>query len=286
MKVCGFSFVRNAIKFGYPVVESVNSVLPVCDHFVIIVGNSDDGTLDLIRSINSSKIQIIESVWDESLRNGEVLAVETNKAMDSIAQDFDWCFYIQADEVVHEKFLPTILDAMKLWKDNPDIEGLLLKYIHFWGNYDYIATSRQWYRREIRIIKNDKKIRSYRDAQGFRKNGKKLKVKLVDAFIYHYGWVKNPSVMFQKAKHMGTLWHGDDYELIKKNDMIDYSETDAVSKFKDTHPSVMENRISSLNWHVDLEKAKFKTSLKNRLLSFYENVTGHRLFEYENYKIV
>jgi len=287
MKVCGFSFVRNAIKYGYPVVESIKSILPVCDQFIILVGNSDDETIDLIRSINSDKIRIIESVWDESLKTGgAVLAVETNKAIDNIAQDFDWCFYLQADEVVHEKYLPTIFEEMKLWNGNPHIDGLLFKYLHFWGNYDYIATSRQWYRREIRIIRNDKNIRSYRDAQGFRKNDQKLRVKLIDAFIYHYGWVKNPSIMYQKLNNFGKLWNGDDYELHKENQVIDYSETDTICRFRETHPSVMTDRIKNLNWHTELDKQRYKTSLRDKVLNFYENVTGYRLFEYKNYKII
>ena len=112
MKVCGFTIVRNAIKYGYPVVESIKSILPLCDQMVVAVGKSDDDTLALIKSIDSEKIVIIETVWDDTIKEGgRVLAVETNKAMDAITDDFDWCFYIQADEVVHEKFHPAIIQS-------------------------------------------------------------------------------------------------------------------------------------------------------------------------------
>jgi hypothetical protein len=81
MKVCGFTIIRNAIKFDYPVIESITSILPICDQFIVAVGNSDDETLQLIQSINSPKIKIIETIWDDSLREGgKVLADETNKA--------------------------------------------------------------------------------------------------------------------------------------------------------------------------------------------------------------
>jgi len=62
MKVCGFTFVRNAIKFECPLVESINSVLPLCDSILVVVGNSDDDRLELVKSINSPKIRIIETV--------------------------------------------------------------------------------------------------------------------------------------------------------------------------------------------------------------------------------
>ena len=59
--------VRNAVKFDYPIVESIKSILPIVDEYMVAVGNSDDGTLELIRSINSPKIKIIETIWDDSL---------------------------------------------------------------------------------------------------------------------------------------------------------------------------------------------------------------------------
>lgn len=188
MKISGFTFVRNAIKYDYPVVESITSILPLCDEFIVCVGKSEDGTEDLIKTIASDKIKIVPSVWDDTLREGgQVLAVETNKAFDAVSPDSNWAFYIQADEVVHEKYLPAIKQAMELYKDDPKVECLVLKYLHFYGNYKYVADSRNWYRREVRIIKNDKQIRSFRDAQGFRKNEQKLTGKIIDAYIYHYG---------------------------------------------------------------------------------------------------
>ncbi|HOG19509.1 MAG TPA: hypothetical protein PKW37_03600, partial [Salinivirgaceae bacterium] len=146
MKVTGFTFIRNAVKYDYPVVEAIKSILPICDNFVVAVGKSEDSTLDLIRSIDATKIKIIETVWDDSLREGgKVLADETNKAFAAIDTDTDWAFYIQGDEVVHEKYLDTIKSAMSKYKDNPKVDGLLFKYKHFYGSYDYVGSSLKWY---------------------------------------------------------------------------------------------------------------------------------------------
>lgn len=289
MKVCGFSFIRNARKLGYPVLESIRSVLPVCDHFIIAVGNSDDDTLAYIRSLDSDKLEIIETIWDDNLREGgKVLAIETNKAFDAIGNDYDWCFYIQGDEVVHEKFHAEIRKEMECWKDDDEVDGLLFKYLHFWGTYDYVGNSRSWYRNEIRIIRNNKAIRSYLDAQGFRKNNEKLKVKPVDAYIYHYGWVKNPNTMMEKIKKMNMLWHGDDWleKNIGNSETFDYSGIDSLSIFNDTHPEVMQALINERNWHFKLGSAKGNQSFKKRVLEFIESITGVRLFEYRNYKII
>jgi hypothetical protein len=290
MKVTGFTFIRNAIKYDYPVVESINSVLPVCNDFFIAVGKSDDNTLDLIKSIDNKKIKIIETVWDDSLREGgRVLAMETDKALKEVPADSDWGFYIQGDEVVHEKYLDTIRGEMLKWKDTGYVDGLLFKYLHFYGSYDYIGESYRWYRREIRIIRPVNNIYSYRDAQGFRKdNNKKLNVKLIDAFIYHYGWVKEPRAMQGKQQTFHKYWHNDEWieQNVAKADEFDYSNIDALSLFKGTHPKVMEERIKNKNWKFDYDLSYNNFKFKDRVKRFLERITGSRVGEYRNYKIV
>lgn len=132
MKVCGFTFVRNGAKFDYPILESIHSILPICDCFIVAVGNSDDRMLELIQSIKSSKIKIIETVWDDSLREGgRVLAVETDKSFQAIPDEYDWAFYLQADEVVHEQSLPAIKKAMEENFSVEKVEGFFSAIIIF-----------------------------------------------------------------------------------------------------------------------------------------------------------
>ena len=136
MQVSGFSFVRNGIKLGYPIVEAISSILPICDEFIIAVGKSEDDTLDRIKAIGDSKIRIIETEWDKKLFvRGQINSFQTNIALKECKGD--WCFYVQADEVVHEKFLPIIKSKMEESKDDNEVEGLLFNYLHFWGSYDY-----------------------------------------------------------------------------------------------------------------------------------------------------
>lgn len=287
MKVCGFTIIRNALKFDYPVVESINSILPICDEFVVAVGNSDDDTLELIKSINSPKIKIIETTWDDNLRvGGKVLADETNKAFDVISEDFDWCFYIQSDEIVHEKYHTEIKKQLELEAKNSSIDGLLFKYKHFYGSYDYVGISRKWYRHEIRIIKNNKKIRSYRDAQGFRINNQKLKVKAIDAYIYHYGWVKHPEHQQAKQQSFNKMWHDDNWmkQNIKDVEEFDYTAIDLLEKFNESHPTVMKNRIEKMNWNFSFDPTIIKLPLKIKITHFIEKLTGYRIGEYKNYR--
>jgi ribosomal protein S18 len=286
MYVVGFSFIRNAIIYDYPIKESILSILSICDEFVIAVGKSDDDTLKLIESIGSDKIKIFETVWDESLREGgKVLAVETDKAFQAITEKADWCFYIQGDEVIHEKFLPTIKKGMQDNLHLNKIDGLLFSYCHFYGSYDYKAISSGWYKNEVRVIRNNKNIYSYRDAQGFRKDdNKKLNVVKIDTYVYHYGWVKRPSNMQAKQRTFQKLWHSD--EWVKQNvpnvDDFDYSGIDILEKFIGDHPKVMRERIETSNWKFDRDLSKNKITMKEKVKKWLLDYLKLD-FNYKNY---
>ena len=289
MFVSGFTIARNVVKADYPLKEAVYSVLPLCDEFVIAVGKSEDDTLSYVKSFDSPKIKILETVWDDSLREGgKVLAVETNKALDAVNPNADWCFYIQADECLHEQYIPTIQQAMYHYLHMPKVEGLLLNYKHFYGSYDYLADSRHWYRKEIRIIKRSVGARSYKDAQGFRINNRKLKVKPVQADMFHYGWVKHPKLQLEKLKQARKLWHSDEFiqsEYANASE-FDFSGIDSLALYKGSHPAVMQDRIAQKNWQFDHDISIKRFGLKKRLLHWIEHLTGWRIGEHKNYKLI
>ncbi len=289
MKVTGFTFVRNAIVYDYPIVEAIRSILPLCDEVVVAVGKSEDATLKLIQSIDLEKVRIIETVWDDSLREGgRVLAVETDKAFEAISEDSDWAFYIQGDEVIHEEDHAEILAGMKRFKDADEVDGLLFEYKHFYGCYDYIGAPTSWYPREIRVIKNRKGIYSYKDAQGFRKNdNEKLNVVKIAASVYHYGWVKSPEAMQKKQETFNKYWHDDTWveDNVEKADSYDYGEQlKALIPFEGTHPKVMTERVERLNWKFEYNPEKHRLSFKDKLKNILKKVGIEA--NYANYKIV
>jgi hypothetical protein len=288
MKITGVTIIKDAIKNDYPIVEAITSILPLVDEMVVSIGQSDDGTEDLIKSINSKKIKIFYSQWDLSLRKGGVvLAVETNKALLHVSNDTDWVFYIQGDEVVHEKYHENILTAAKKYLNNPKVLGLLFDFVHFYATYNYVGDSRRWYNKEVRIIRHNKNIQAYKDAQGFRLNNKKIEVKQIDACINHYGWVKSPAQMIAKQKNVSQFWNEDTDEwrnYLKIEDLYNFNDFDSLVKFTGTHPVVMEKRVKAQQWTLDIDISKKKFTLKEKLLYWFEKKTGIRLFDFKNYK--
>ncbi|MBO0951262.1 glycosyltransferase family 2 protein [Fibrella forsythiae] len=290
MKVAGFTFIRNAETFGYPILEAIQSVLPLCDEFVVAVGNSTDNTLGLIEAICSPKMRVIHTVWNDDLREGgRVLAEETNKALAAISADADWAFYIQGDEVLHEQYLNTVRQAMQDNLSDLSVEGLLFKYLHFYGSFRYVGDSRRWYRREIRVIRNTGIVTSYRDAQGFRKkDNTKLQVKLIDAYIYHYGWVKPIELQRAKFGYFYRFWHSEEAMKRVANEAKQFSyekHIDSLTEFSGTHPAVMLPRITSTDNSFTFDTSQRRYSLRVHILTFIEKLTSWRIGEYRNYRI-
>ena len=310
MKISGFTMVKNADKLYYPIKQSIESMLPMVDEFVVALGDNDldDDTLAIIQSIDSDKVKIIRTVWDlNKYPNGMENAHQTDIAKNACSGD--WVFYLQADEVINEKDHASILKRCEELLDDKEVEGLLFKYYHFWGDYNHYHTIHGWYKNEIRIVRNQPDIHSWESAQSFRRIPEfdgvnyrvqagtyKLKVAQVDAHIYHYGWVRPPHLMQKKKKSLDTIHKGEAKAeaiySIRENE-FDYGPMDRVPLFKGKHPDAMKNWIADFNWGDKLNYSKElkhpnDSNLKHvkkkiRLITWMENLIGKEIGGFRNY---
>ena len=301
-KISGFTLIRNGTRFDYPYLESLRSLAPLVDEWVINVGLGDDDTLARVREFAQNevlgKVVIFESDWQldqpEKKRGGLILSEQTNLALDRCTHD--WCVYLQADEVLHEEDHACIKKAIQEQNAHSDIDGLLFQYRHFYGSFDVIQDSRNVYRREVRVIRKSSGARSVGDAQSFRKSdGEKLRVVHCGARIFHYGWVRTPAAMKEKTFFMDQLYHGDPSAKDAQDgtphtgDNYRYKRIWGLRPFCETHPQVMALRIQNQGWHWDLKNSPFIFSwrdIKNVVLDTIERVTGYRFFEYRSYRLV
>lgn len=296
-KVSGFTLVRNGTKFDYPYVESLRSLLPLVDELVINVGYGDDDTLKVIREFSQKesqgKVVIFESHWPlddpEKKRGGQILAEQTNLSLDRCTGE--WCIYLQADEVLHEQDYAAIKKNLAKYESDPEVDGLLFQYVHFYGSFDVIRFSRSAYRREVRAIKKSSGCRSIGDAQSFRKpDGSKPSVASAQASIYHYGWVRPPEVMKAKTHFMDQLYHGTNQASAPQTgDNYRYKKIWGLQAFHGTHPECMRKRIEEKKWNWDLKNSPLEwqwSDAKKVVLDTFEKITGIRLFEYKSYRKV
>lgn len=246
----GFSMVRDAIAYGYPVGEALRSVAPLVDELVVAVGKSGDGTFDLVRGLGIPHLRVIETEWDDALRRGgEVLAQQTNLALAQCRHP--WAFYIQADEVVHEDDYAAIGRSLARWYDDENVDALRFRFVHFEGTYAYVNVVR--YRRQSRIVRTDGRLVSVKDAAGFgRVDGARLRSRSSGARIFHYGWARAPEIMKKKTVAFERLWLDDAAVEARWKDVApeEMGEVEIAFRFRGTHPAVMQERVGSATWEV------------------------------------
>ena len=307
MKISGFTIARNAVKNDFPLAESIMSIIDMVDEFVVAVGESEDDTEQLVRSIGSPKIKIVNTVWDTKKYNtgGAILAQQTDVALRACTGD--WCFYIQADEVFSDNTAAKnmVRGACLKYLDKPDVEGFVLKYVHIYGDYrHYIDSWHFAYPREVRIVRNRPDIHSWRDAQSFRsipgfdgdyltkKGTRKLNCVALDALMFHYGWSRDPRLLSGKKNSMNRFYHPDHVDIVE--DFHDYGNLSSFPVYSGVQPSSMGRRIENMDWgkylryegpDADIRKV---FAPKYRFLRFVENrlLGGRRIGGFSNYRIM
>jgi hypothetical protein len=284
----GFTLVRNAVKLDFPIVPAIRSVLEVCDEVVVNVGKSEDDTRDLVTGIGDPRIHILDTEWDFTRKN-IMLSIETQRAMDACRGA--WGIYIQADEVLHERGAHRLKEKVAEWDADARVEGVLVNYRHFYGGFDRIATSRRWYRREVRCIRLGKDIRPYQGAQGFRvgPNYRKIRARPSDAEMFHYGWARPAKAIKEKLEISKTIypWGGNRFDKEQARGFLEWIPL--LRDFTGTHPAAAHGWIAQRSH--DPERVIGPVHFKPQHIRFYvsdwiERLTGARVFEFRNYEVV
>lgn len=298
MKLAGFTYVRNGFDYGVPFLESIQSVLPICEEFIVAVGDSTDGTREAIMHLNNPKIKIIDTVWDMNLREGgRVFAQQANIALDHVKAD--WCLHIQSDEVFHEKELNNIIATIEANDGDENVEGFIQPFVHFWGGYDHIRNTRRVHNFEIRIFRNRIGVRSYRDSQGFRKylsfeayengteKGEKLNVKKLDATVYHYTGIRSPDAYAKKVAMFQSYYNSaEGVEKIMASHDYQMHSVDRTIPFTGSHPAIMHAKVAAQDWEYNYKKELSVWHKKDKYLQMVEDLLGFKLGEYKNYKLI
>jgi glycosyltransferase involved in cell wall biosynthesis len=295
--ISGFTYVRNGLEMGYPFIEAMQSILDICDEFVIAIGDSNDGTREAVLALGSSKIKVVDTIWNlENRKGGLLFADQSNAALKKCT--CDWVVHVQADELFHENDVQLIKQEILRNDTDERVEGFLFPFLNFYGSYNVIRTSRRAHRFEVRAFRNHKNIFAYKDSQGFRRHsseaafnegsiGEKLNVMKLKYPVYHYTKVRSPKGMAEKSNFFMRFWHQDEaLEKRKHFKNFDYYNVDRVEKYVGPHPQLMSVNIENQDWKFDLKKVKSNMPIKYKILHFIEDLTGYRLFEYKNYLLL
>jgi hypothetical protein len=208
----GFAFARNAIKYDYCAKEAIESMLEFCDMVSIAYVESEDETLNMLKSINTNGKKLVISQLDNEAWNNhrgkEKLAIFQNYAIEQL--DTDYQFLCQMDEIVHESCYDTIRQAMKT-----DMEGFLISRINLWGDPMH-QLNVPHYRKPcstevIRLTKRGHP--TYGDGESINAQAVDWFVKSI--FMVHYGFVRDRKIQPSKIREMqGNIFEcGVDHKL-------------------------------------------------------------------------
>mgnify|MGYP000008666495 FL=1 len=285
MKVSAFTFIKNGQLLGYPFLQSIHSILPIVDEFIINIGDSEDDTSKIIKSIASPKIRIIESKWNDLMQDrGYVYGQQ--KMIAQFNCTGDWAFYIEGDEVYHEDELKQIQRSMEIHLNDSNVEALVFDFLHFYGNENSILNSPGWYRSEARIIKNS--IRSYAPDGLFwlvldsNKKGRYPRAMHTGATCYHYGWLRSEDEMNLKSSKVQKYWGG---EPIR----VDYSQMDPkiIEEFQGSHPNIIKDWLPKNVgvYKPDSSYMPTRKQIKHRLMLKLEKLFGLEMSK-KHYKLL
>jgi hypothetical protein len=290
MKVSGFTFLRNGQKLGYPFTESIRSILPLVDEFVIALGPCDDATESMLREIADPKIRIIPTHWNENIRpdysvKGFVYGQQKSIALFNCTGD--WAFYLEADEVVHQDDIPKIRAAMEKHLSDDRVEALAFDYLHFYGNANTIAWSPGWYRSEVRIIRNT--IPAWSSEALFvnvlegHKKSRYPWAAHTGATLYHYGWVRSEAQMNLKSATTLKFWQN------RTTSEVDYTKIDpeVLRPFAGTHPKIMQDWLPKSEgvFRADPNHQLTAREKKHRRMMKLEKLFGFQ-FSRKHYRLV
>lgn len=292
--ISGFTILRNGESFGYPYLQSLSSLLPFVTELIILLDPGTDNTQQKLEKWIQSerdalkKVRLILTHWpledEEKRKGGLILSEQTQLALE--ACQYDWCFYLQADEVFHENSKEHLTTCFERTLQEPSIEAWIFQYEHFYGSYGVVQRSRSAYRREVRMVRKSAGIKSVGDAQSFRHSSdRKLQAALTDLLIHHYGWVRPPEVMAYKTQFMDSLYHSQGGGTGENHR---YKRIWGLEDFRGSHPKVMDSWIANKGWDWDYRRAPWEFSRKDLTkvpLDLLERATGMRLFEYRSYQI-
>lgn len=130
----GYSTTYNCVDQKYPFVESITSLLDVCDEVVVVDGGSSDGTWDVLNEMatDNPKLKIKQNPINFNDKRFAYQSDGMQKAHARSACLGDFCWQQDIDEVIHEKDYQKIRNL--LISIPKSVNLVALPVVEFWGN--------------------------------------------------------------------------------------------------------------------------------------------------------
>lgn len=262
VKLSAFTIIKNAILFDYPIVESMKSILPTVDEYIVNVGICNDGTKEMLERefADEPKVKMFDSEWEGKEYGTTFFSHQTQLTLDKC--EGDWVVYLQADEAIHEYDRPRI----RKWIARAEAEGaqgLTLEYLHFAKNPQTVKRTYKdgfdAYDREIRVFRNDGNLFSFGDGQSFSfledyldPRGPQPALHRAERFldtdikVYHYGYLRDGKKLLQKKRYLDGFYKVSEpgrEDRIEEADGEYSFDENSLKPCNEPHPATMHDRL-------------------------------------------
>lgn len=236
----------------YLIVQSVSSLLPICDEVVICDCDSDDGTKQIINdwATQEPKIKVVDYLWTDPKGDPGWYVTWVNYAKSNLSTSH--CILLDADELLHEDSQREVLDAAR------DKKVLICNRHNFWKDAQHLIPDGQCCSREVIRVGPTKMFMpsDYPDPRCQEAMDEAVKSNVQ---LFHYGFLRERKAFFRKARAVQKIW-ADDYdkrlEAAEKGEgnWMDHDGVvpwkDKLDKFKGTHPEIIKPWLRQRGYEI------------------------------------
>ena len=242
---------HQCVVLDYCIEATIRCAMDLCDDIYINDGNSKDGTLDILYSLQreygKDRIKLFVRKWEH---NRQMWTNEKNFLLDKVPYDA-YILAIDADEVIHENDITLIKNVV-----SAKIPVISFNMIHFYGLPTHFIEGPAWYKQHTRLWMRSTGIRFLHRNNGCADDvvfpygfpahsGRNINC---GASIYHYGNCRDPKALGMKAKKADDLYqYSNIYEggkIASPRSFTNSFDSIETKKFRGTHPKYIADWYS------------------------------------------
>lgn len=227
------TFIKNSFEIDVQLELWIRHHSILFDEVVVADTGSTDGTLKLLKKL-ADEIDNLLVVHKEVVDNGNNKWFRDCKKLAIDNAKYNNIIFLDADEYIHEAFVPRVYEYRRKWASGAKLNGALC-YRQFVGNL--FTEAQGWnYTWQVRVFRKDIPYKISIDGANFVNEGY-MPFDRPQIIVYHYGYVKDKKKQSKKGtvQHLRHKNHKASI-IAQEKDIEEYDEYHPISILLDSNP--------------------------------------------------